>query len=108
MEGFVRVGRLDDFAPGVLLPFRVGNADIALCNVDGELHAFSNFCPHEAITLTSGYGVVVDREVVCMMHTSVFDVSTGDVLSGPADSGLTKYPVRIEDGDVYVGSVPVK
>jgi nitrite reductase/ring-hydroxylating ferredoxin subunit len=102
MEGFVAVGRLDEFAPGVMVPFKASGLDIAVCNVDGELHAFDNFCPHEAVTLTSGYGAVQDGYVICMMHTSVFDIATGEVLGGPADSGLRKYAVAVEDGVVYV------
>jgi nitrite reductase/ring-hydroxylating ferredoxin subunit len=99
---FVEVGRLEDFPPETLVARKVGEVDVAVCNVDGRLHAFSNFCPHEAITLTSGYGVVFEGQVVCMMHTSVFDLESGEVLSGPAYGGLTKYRVKVENGAVYV------
>jgi nitrite reductase/ring-hydroxylating ferredoxin subunit len=106
MEGFVAVGRLEEFKPGVMVPINAEGLDIAVCNIDGELHAFDNFCPHEAVTLTSGYGAVHGGNVICMMHTSVFDIATGEVLAGPADTGLSKYPVEVEDGVVYVAATP--
>jgi nitrite reductase/ring-hydroxylating ferredoxin subunit len=87
-----------------MVPVSVGGADVAVCNIDGRLHAFSNFCPHEAVTLTAGYGAIFDGQIVCMMHSSVFDAETGDVLTGPAGNGLTKYDVRVEDGVVYVAT----
>ena len=104
MEGFVRVGVLADFEPGVLRAVQVGGLPVAVVNVSGELHALSDFCPHEGIALSAGYGVVYDRTVMCMMHTSLFDIASGDVFSGPADEGLTKYAVKVEGGEVFVSS----
>ena len=98
----VNVGKVADFAPGVMRPFRIGDLDVAVVNLDGAFHAFSNYCTHEAITFTSGYGLVSGRFVVCMMHSSVFDIATGDVISGPASDALETYPVHIEGEDVVV------
>ena len=96
------VGKVADFDPGVMRPFRIDDQDIAVVNLGGTFHAFSNYCTHEAVTFTSGYGLVSDSFVVCMMHSSIFDVATGDVVSGPASDALTKYGVRIDGDDVLV------
>ena len=103
-QEFVRVGVVADFEPGVLRAVQVGHVPIAVVNVGGELHALSDFCPHEDIALSAGYGAVYDRTVMCMMHTSLFDIASGDVFSGPADAGLTKYAVRVEGHEVFVSS----
>jgi Rieske Fe-S protein len=39
---------------------------------------------HEGVTLTSGDGVVAKNRIVCMLHSSEFDVATSEVLAGPA------------------------
>jgi nitrite reductase/ring-hydroxylating ferredoxin subunit len=96
------VGKVADFAPGVMRPFRIGDLDIAVVNLAGTFHAFSNYCTHEAITFTSGYGLVSDKFVVCMMHSSVFDIGTGEVISGPASDDLDTYGVHIEGENVFV------
>jgi nitrite reductase/ring-hydroxylating ferredoxin subunit len=97
-----KVGKVAEFAPGVMRPFRIGDLDIAVVNLDGAFHAFSNYCTHEAITFTSGYGLVSDRFVVCMMHSSVFDIATGEVVGGPASDSLETYRVHVEGEDVIV------
>ena len=106
MEGFVSVGHVADFTPGALHAVDVGGPPVAVVNLDGTLHAVSDFCPHEGITLTAGYGLVHERSVVCMMHTSLFDIETGDVYSGPSDTGLSKYEVRVEGDEVFVALTP--
>jgi nitrite reductase/ring-hydroxylating ferredoxin subunit len=102
LEGFVRVGSLDDFQPGVLRSIDTQHAPVALVNAGGELHAISDFCPHEGVTLSAGYGIVQDGVVICMLHSSVFGLESGEVYGGPADFGLTKYEVRVVHRDVYV------
>ena len=79
-----------------------GGLDIAVVRLDERFYAFSNFCTHEAVTFTAGYGVVREGAVLCMMHSSWFDIETGDVLSGPAQDPLTMFPVRVEGDDVFV------
>jgi nitrite reductase/ring-hydroxylating ferredoxin subunit len=37
--------------------------------------------------------------IVCPCHGSVFDVTSGDVMTGPATEPVTSYPTRVE-GDV--------
>ena len=104
MDGFVKVGRVEDFVPGAIHPVDVGGAPVAVVNVEGELHAISDFCPHEGITLSAGYGMVHGTNVICMMHTSLFEVGSGEVIAGPSDSGLSKYAVVIDGDDVYVST----
>jgi len=60
--------------------------------------AFSPVCPHQGC-------VVAPREslYVCPCHASQFDLTTGEVLAGPAQSGLTPYPVVVQEGRVVLG-----
>jgi nitrite reductase/ring-hydroxylating ferredoxin subunit len=79
VAGWVKAGRVSDFEPGALRPVDAEGRDIAVVLLDGHFYAFSNFCTHEAVTFTSGYGVVRDSAVLCMMHGSWFDIETGEV-----------------------------
>ena len=103
-QGLQRIGRLADFPPGVMHPVALDGRDIAVVNLRGELHAFGNFCPHEGVTLTSGYGALLEDMVACMLHSSLFEIASGEVIAGPAYTGLTKYEVRIDGADVFIAS----
>lgn len=57
-------------------------------------------CTHEEIHLCDG--LVVECTVECPKHSSVFDVSTGEVDTPPACDDLRTYPTKVEGGRVYV------
>jgi hypothetical protein len=44
--------------------------------------------------------------VICKCHDARFDVTTGRMVSPPALNDLPVYPVRIEAGDILIGSTP--
>ena len=102
-KGLQRVGQMGDFPPGAMHPVVIDGLDIAVVNLGGELLAFGNFCPHEGVTLTSGYGELLEDMVACMLHSSLFELASGEVIAGPAYVGLTKYEVRIDGADVFIG-----
>ena len=79
MEDFVRAGRLSDFEPGAIRAVAVGEVPVAVVNVGDELHAISDFCPNEGLSLSGGYGYLQERTVRCLLHSSLFDIGTGDV-----------------------------
>jgi 3-phenylpropionate/trans-cinnamate dioxygenase ferredoxin subunit len=103
MANFTKVGTVSDFPPGALRSCDVNGQDVAVVQVEGQFYAFANYCTHEGITLTAGYGSVRNKELVCMMHSSWFDIETGEVLSGPAPDPLEMFQVRVESNDVFVG-----
>lgn len=60
----------------------------------GEYVAYSAVCPHQQQKIT-----VVDGENVrCTAHGSVFNTANGEVVSGPATTGLTTAALE-ETGD---------
>jgi 3-phenylpropionate/trans-cinnamate dioxygenase ferredoxin subunit len=100
------VGNLGDFEPGSLHALSLDGPPIAILNLGGQLHAISDFCPHEGVTLSAGYGFIHEGTVVCMLHSSLFDVASGEVFAGPSEHGLTKYAVKIEGDEVFVSYTP--
>ncbi|MBV9269496.1 MAG: Rieske 2Fe-2S domain-containing protein, partial [Candidatus Eremiobacteraeota bacterium] len=52
---YVRVGHSDEIRPGHSRAYRVGQYDVAVFNVSGQLHAIENVCPHQGAPLTDGW-----------------------------------------------------
>lgn len=61
---------------------------------EGEFKAWANICTHQGCALES----ISADGIRCPCHGSVFDVATGEPLSGPADSALSELPITV-DGD---------
>ncbi|MDQ7842425.1 MAG: non-heme iron oxygenase ferredoxin subunit [Armatimonadota bacterium] len=104
MAEYVRVAAADEIAPGDALVVAVEGRTIAVFNVGGTLYAVDDICTHEYASLSQG---ARNGEIVtCPKHGSRFDVRTGRVLSLPAVVPLNTYPVKVDDGQVYVLPVP--
>ncbi|WP_145000596.1 Rieske (2Fe-2S) protein [Kocuria sp. KSNUG] len=65
---------------------------------EGTFTAYSPVCPHQGCTVNPA-----KKQFVCPCHSSAFDMATGDVTGGPAESGLSPYPVKVENGRIIVG-----
>ena len=81
-----------------MLAVTVGAIDLLVCNIDGEVLAYEDRCPHLANPLSKG---ALDPPVLtCAAHEWVFDVRTGNGVN-PAAACLRRFPVRI-DGDTIL------
>ena len=83
--------------PGEVTELEANGVSICLANVDGELHALDNLCPHRQGPL--GQGWIEGRAVVCPWHAWAFDVETG-IAEEPERARVRVYPVRTEGGDL--------
>lgn len=101
MSEWVQVAEASEIAPGQVIRIEIDDEPIAIWNVEGEFYATSDTCSHEESSLSEGdlWGEVIE----CPLHGAQFDVRTGEVLSLPAIFPIATYPVKIEDGVVYVG-----
>lgn len=78
------------------------NADgvaVCLANVNGELSALDNVCPHRGGPL--GQGWIEGNAVVCPWHSWTFNVKTG-VAEYPEKEKVAVFPVRVDGDDVLV------
>lgn len=55
---------------------------LALINLNGEIYAIDDDCPHEGGPLSEGQ--IVGEEIECPWHTSHFNIKTGRVTIDPA------------------------
>lgn len=84
----------------LLLEVEAAGAAILLYDVGGTVYATAAVCPHHAAWLSQGrvQGDVVD----CPRHMGQFHIPTGRKLRGPECADLRTYPVRVQDGRVWV------
>jgi 3-phenylpropionate/trans-cinnamate dioxygenase ferredoxin subunit len=68
---------------------------------DGEFFAIDDQCTHGWSSL-SGEGWLQGREIECGLHSTVFDVTTGEPLSPPATVALRTYTVLIDGDDLLI------
>lgn len=94
------MARAADVEPGEVKACRVDNIPLALYNLDGEFFATHDICTHAHACLSDGY--LEDGKIECPLHQGVFDVRTGHAVSGPVDTGVKTFAVRVEGGDVLV------
>ena len=104
MAEFHKLGSVDEVAPGEIQQFLVDDRFVALCNVEGEFHAFEDVCTHQFTHLSEGE--FTDSEVKCPLHGAKFDVKTGAAKSLPAVKPVPKHEVKVENGNVYVALNP--
>ena len=69
-------------------------------NVEGEILSIEDVCTHDGAELTGGE--VEGYEVICPRHGARFCLRTGAALTPPAYEPTAVFPVRIEDGVIYI------
>jgi len=83
------------------------NRQIAIFNFtrEGNWYACQNLCPHK-MEMVLSRGMIGDDhlepKVACPLHKNTFSLKTGEHLNGDL-TRIATYPVKVEDGFVYVG-----
>ena len=95
-----KVANAIDVASGNMIQVDVNGELIALYNLGGAFYATSDLCTHAEVFLSNGY--IKGENIECPYHHAVFHIPTGKVLCEPARVDLKTYPVRQEDGAIYI------
>lgn len=113
--GRCTVGPLGDLPPGTRRIVTVDGRSIGVFNVNGELYAIRNVCPHKGAPLCRGRlrphivgdqpgDFVFERDgelIKCPWHQWEFDLHTGWSLYAPRLRVRT-YPVTVEDEQIIL------
>ncbi|HYC11542.1 MAG TPA: non-heme iron oxygenase ferredoxin subunit [Nitrososphaerales archaeon] len=94
-----RIGKASEIPPGKVVGFTVDGSKVLVSNIDGEFHAIGSVCTHAGGPLEKG--TLEGQVITCPWHGSRFDVTDGEVVSGPATGPEPAYKVTIE-GDYLV------
>ncbi|MBK8576429.1 MAG: Rieske 2Fe-2S domain-containing protein [Elusimicrobia bacterium] len=99
MSSWVRVAGVNEIPVGQCLGVSVEGQDIGLFNVQGNICAMDNVCPHRGAPLSEGR--LDGAQIVCPWHGWAFDVLTG---KGGMDPGRCQKTFSVEKrgDDVWV------
>ena len=113
---------LDELPPGHRKIVEVGQRSIGVFNVDGQLYALRNRCPHKGAPLCQGvltdlvtspevYRYEIEREgriLRCPWHGWEFDLTTGRSVFNPHRVRVKSYEVMVEaEEDPAIETFPV-
>lgn len=104
------VARLSELPPGARKIVEVGGRSIGIFNLDGELYAVRNSCPHQGAPLCLGSiggtaaesrpgEYVWEREgeiLRCPWHGWEFDITTGRSVFNPHKTRVRSYEVTVD------------
>lgn len=96
----MRVGNSRDVVAGQMRAFDVEGTAVAVASVDGRLYAFDDACTHSGCSLAGG--MLYGTTVTCTCHGSQFDVTSGEVIRGPARRAERSRLVQVDGDDLLV------
>ncbi|MDE0524832.1 MAG: MocE family 2Fe-2S type ferredoxin [Boseongicola sp.] len=101
MPNWIRACGTNDVEVEDLVRFDHGDRTFAVYrSPDDEYFCTDGLCTHEQAHLEGG--LVMDHEIECPKHNATFDYRTGEAKRAPACIDLATYPVKIEDGSVWI------
>jgi nitrite reductase/ring-hydroxylating ferredoxin subunit len=103
---FVEVAKTQEIPAGKMKHFEVNGKEVLLANVGGEFFATSDRCPHANARLS--LGKLQGKTLICPLHFARFDISTGELLAGPAEMNLgdmSTFPPEFVQTMAHMGEI---
>ena len=97
---WIDVTSTEDVPDDDVVGIDVAGKSIALYQVEGEIYATDNICTHGNARLCDGF--LYGHEIECPLHQGKFDIRNGKAMCAPLTEDIRIYPVKIEDGRVFV------
>lgn len=100
------VAKVEDFPPNSRKVIKTRYEPVLVVNVDSEILAVSNICPHSGSFLDRG--AIAEYIIECPRHFWPFDLRTGCLVGMPDfyDDKLATYKVRQVNGELYLEVPP--
>lgn len=90
-----------DLSSGERRIVEIDGQAIAIFNIAGTYYAIADVCSHDDGPVAEGE--LHDYEIECPRHGAHFDIRSGKVLSFPAIIDIPAYPVRVDQGNIWLG-----
>ena len=103
-DTYISVAREDELKSGQMKRVEAGGKKLILANADGAYYAVDEMCSHEDYSLY--LGCIQDGKIKCSLHGSYFDLKTGAPTVEPACDPIGVYPVKIENGQIWINPNP--
>ncbi len=97
-------GTIADLRKKGRLLFRHGPLQLAIFQVDEQIFAIDNRCPHEGYPLVEGKIAAGEKVLTCNWHNWKFDLHSGRCLRGSDNTRV--YPTKSESGSIWVEIAP--
>jgi nitrite reductase (NADH) small subunit len=101
MNNWIQIASLNDIPRLGARVIKTDTVQIAVFRTaSDEVFALKDECPHRKGPLSQG--IVHDTTVTCPLHNWKIDLASGKAKA--PDEGCTRsYPVKVENGQVYLG-----
>ena len=99
-QNWIDAAAVDAVPEEDVIAVAVAGKEVALYGVDGEVYATDNICTHGHARLCDGF--LEGTEIECPLHQGRFDVRSGKAMCAPLTDDIRTYPVKIENGRVFV------
>lgn len=99
VPGYLEVGTLDQLPPGAALRVAVGEAELALLNLEGHVVAISDLCLRCGGPLSTA--ALAGARLTCSRCGWQYDVAQGCVVGLP-ELVIERHEVRVDDGHLFV------
>ncbi|RME74173.1 MAG: non-heme iron oxygenase ferredoxin subunit [Planctomycetota bacterium] len=100
MSQWIRVLDLEDLKEDIHVFVFEGEKIAIIRKGEKEFYAIQDKCSHATAFLSEGE--VEGYEIICPRHGARFDIRTGKNLCLPAVVPVKSYPVKIEDGALWI------
>ncbi|WP_338603086.1 Rieske (2Fe-2S) protein [Sulfolobus tengchongensis] len=97
----VKLCSISDLNEGDIKGFKVENKNIMVIKFNGKIYVYDALCTHKNCNLVR-MGLLKDNKIVCICHSSEFNIESGEPINGLAKKPLIRYDFIIEDGSVNV------
>jgi len=98
----VTLCRLEELVDGAARRFDVEGARLCVVRIGDDVLCLADRCSHEDFSLSEGEVLVEQREIECVRHGAMFDLTTGEPCSFPATKPVATYVAIVRDGNVEV------
>lgn len=96
----IQVGKETEIPLGQSLTIPFGRYPALVIHTSAGFRAYSAVCTHFACICKWD---PEDQVIFCPCHAGFFEPLEGEVISGPPPLPLEKIPLRIKNGEIYIG-----
>jgi 3-phenylpropionate/trans-cinnamate dioxygenase ferredoxin component len=98
---FVEIAMEAELPINERLFIEIDGKPVVIINLAGKLFAVGDVCTHDNGPV--GDGELDGYELICPRHGARFDIRSGKATRAPAFTDIPSFPIKVEDGKIYLG-----